>query len=138
MSIQDTANEVDNFYNMFDSVWFWVALIELLIILVLLLIIRIKIRSKRRIAYDDLDKRKLKKKLSNSSVDMNNLMRSINESKELYKQLSRLCHPDRFVNTDKDEIANIIFQEISKNKRNFDKLNELKQKAINELGIKTE
>lgn len=66
---------------------------------------------------------------------MENLMDSINGARTLYKELSRKCHPDRFVNTPKEKIAQEIFQEITKNQRNFEKLKLLKEKAINSLNI---
>lgn len=44
-----------------------------------------------------------------------------------------MCHPDKFVNTSKEKIAEEIFQEISKNKRNYEELVMLKDSAINEL-----
>ena len=66
---------------------------------------------------------------------MVNLMNSINGSKDLYKQLSRICHPNRYINSDKRQVTEEIFQEISKNKRDYKKLSELKQRAITELNI---
>jgi hypothetical protein len=68
-------------------------------------------------------------------INMDNIIRSINDSKKLYKDLSKRCHPDRYVNTDLYNVAEEIFQEISRNKRNYEKLKELQQKAINELSI---
>ncbi|MCH3884774.1 hypothetical protein [Tenacibaculum aquimarinum] len=67
---------------------------------------------------------------------MDALMNNINSSKLLYKELSRVCHPDRFVNSDKQKIAEEIFKNISKNKRKFKELEILKERAINELKIK--
>ena len=66
---------------------------------------------------------------------MNNLMDSIHNSRNLYKELSKKCHPDRFINDPKQKIAEEIFQEISENERNFEKLSLLKLRAINELNI---
>ena len=66
---------------------------------------------------------------------MNNLMDSIHNSRNLYKELSKKCHPDRFINDPKQKIAEEIFQEISENERNFEKLSLLKQRAINELNL---
>lgn len=114
------------------SIWFWVAILELLIILLLILKLRKKNNS---LEFGDISRDKMRK-AKNSNVDMTNLMDSINGSKDLYKKLSRTCHPDRFVNSDKEQIAEEIFQEVSKNRRDFKKLSELKQKAIIELNIK--
>lgn len=127
--LKETLNNSDSIFN---SIWFWISIIELIIIIYLL----IKISKKKdNLAFSDISKEKLKE-AQKTNVDMENLMNSINGSKELYKELSRLCHPDKFVNTDKQLIADKIFQEISKNKRNYNKLIELKQTAINDLNIK--
>lgn len=84
--------------------------------------------------FSELDKGTTEK-AKNTSIDMNNLMDSINNSNSLYKELSRKYHPDRFVNTPKQELAEKIFQEISRNKRNYEKLTLLKQQAESELDI---
>ena len=116
------------------SVWFWIALAELLIIIFLFLFLRLR-KKNNNLKFGDVTKDKMRD-AKKSDIDMNNLMNSINGSKELYKKLSRSCHPDRFINSDKQKIAEEIFQEISKNKRDFKILTELKEKAIIELNIK--
>lgn len=114
------------------SIWLWIAIAELFIIIFLIF----KLRKKNsNLVFGDLPKDKIRN-AKKSNIDMSNLMDSINGSKDLYKELSRSCHPDRFVNSEKQQIAEKIFQEISKNKRDFKKLSELKQKAISELNIK--
>jgi len=75
------------------------------------------------------------KKSKKTDIDMDNLMNSINGSRDLYKTLNKKCHPDRFVNSDKQELVVKIFQEISRNKRDFEKLNKLKLRAEKELNI---
>lgn len=114
------------------SISFWIALAELLIIIFLFF----KLRKKNsNLKFGDVTKDKMRN-AKKSDIDMNNLMNSINGSKELYKKLSRSCHPDRFINSDKQKKAEEIFQEISKNKRDYKILTELKEKAIVELNIK--
>lgn len=113
------------------QIWLWIALLEFIIIIVLLL----KLRNKKGdLTFGELPDNKIRE-IKKLDVDMKNLMNSINSSKKLYKELSRACHPDRFVNSEKQEIAEEIFQEISKNKRDYKKLIELKQRMINELKI---
>ena len=46
---------------------------------------------------------------------MNNLMDSIHNSRNLYKELSKKCHPDRFINDPKQKIAEEIFQDYINN-----------------------
>jgi hypothetical protein len=114
-----------------DSIFFWIAIIEFFLILFLIW----KLNGKKRPShFSDVPKDKLKK-AKKTEINMANLMDSINGSRELYVELSRVCHPDRFINTDKQEIASEIFKEISKNKRNYEKLLALKEKAITELNV---
>lgn len=69
-------------------------------------------------------------------IDFSNIVASAFHSDELYDEMKKKCHPDRFPNDKKkNEIANDIFQELSKNRNDYKKLNELKIRAINELGI---
>jgi len=113
------------------SIWLWVALIEFAFIMFLLF----KLKKKGNdLKFGDLSKDKMRN-AKKSDVDMDNLMNSINGSKDLYKKLSRTCHPDRFINSDKQKLAEEIFQDISKHKRDFKKLTELKERAIAELNI---
>ena len=114
------------------SIWFWIALTELLVIAFLIFRLR---KKNDNLKFGDVTKDK-RRKAKKSTVDMNNLMNSINSSKDLYKELSRSCHPDRFINSNKQQLAEEIFQEISKHKRDFNKLTELKEKATTELSIK--
>lgn len=113
------------------SLWIWIALIELGFIAFLLF----KLNKKEDdLKFGDLSKDKIRT-AKKSIVDMDNLMNSINGSKDLFKELSRTCHPDRFINTKKQKNAEDIFQEISKNKRDFKKLSALKERAKMELNI---
>jgi len=113
------------------SIWFWIALIEFVFIGFLLF----KLNKKdNKLDFDNITKDK-KRNAKNYEVDMDNLMNSINGSKDLYKELSRTCHPDRFINSDKQKIAEEIFQNVSKNKRDFKKLTQLKERARIELNI---
>jgi hypothetical protein len=103
--------------------------------LVIILYLIIKARQvKQDLKFSGISRDKLKT-MKRSNIDMNNLMHSINNSKELYKQLSKACHPDRFINTEFEQKANDIFQEISKNKRDFNALSKLKERAKKELNI---
>jgi len=114
-----------------SSIWIWLTIIEFLIILYL--IFRLK-RVNKNLAFKDVAKKDIKNS-QKMDIDMDNLMNSINSSRDLYKELSKKCHPDRFVNSDKQDLAEKIFQEISRNKRDFEKLNKLKLRAEKELNI---
>lgn len=131
--ITDTAKApvLNTSNSIFNSFWFWCSLIEFIIIL--FLFFRLK-KSKSNLTFSDLGKDTVKGAKS-SSIDMDNLMNSINSSGELYKELSRKCHPDKFINSPLQKLAEEIFQEISRNKRNFEKLTQLKERATKELNI---
>lgn len=73
------------------------------------------------------------RKAKSNDIDMANVMNSINGSRELYKELSRKYHPDRFLDPEKNKLASEIMKDITDNKRDFNKLQELKQRAENEL-----
>ena len=58
-------------------------------------------------------------------------------SQQLYDELKKKCHPDRFPNdNDKNSIAIKLFQEISENKNNSKRLSEIKEVAEKKLQIK--
>lgn len=115
----------------FNSIWFWTAIVELVLILILVY----KLKSKTNIPeLSDLDSKIIMDSKKNN-IDMDNLINSIHNSRGLYKELSKKCHPDRFINDPKQKNAEEIFQEITKNERNFEKLNSLKLRAENELNI---
>lgn len=115
----------------FNSIWFWITIVELVLILILVY----KIKSKKNIPeLSDLESKIIMNSKKNN-IDMDNLMNSIHNSRGLYKELSKKCHPDRFINDPKQKNAEEIFQEITKNERNFEKLNTLKLRAENELNI---
>lgn len=130
-SLEMITEKTANKDSVFSSIWFWTTAAEFLLIVFLL--IRLK-RSKSDLAFSALPKDKIKQ-AGTAEIDMDDLMNSINGSRELYKELSRVCHPDRFVDTDKQILAEEIFQEISTNKRNFKSLTALKERAKNELNI---
>ncbi len=76
------------------------------------------------------------KKNNNNKINMDDLQLNINNSKELYKKLVKLCHPDKFVDEIEKDIAENLTKEIVSNKRNFKKLEELKIMAIEKLHVK--
>lgn len=124
--------ETDFFQN---AIWFWIVVLETIILLFLFYrLYKVKKENKVTLDFSNLEKEKINT-AKKASVDMDNLMDSIYKSKNLYKLLSSKCHPDRFVNTDKIEIANSIFQEITKHKRDYNKLIILKKRAQKELNI---
>lgn len=130
-TIQIATESTSNYTDPTNAIWFWISLLELVIIFFITYKL---IKKKKNLDFSELDKDKIKN-VKKTSIDMDNLMDSINNSKALYKQLSRVCHPDRFIGTDKISIAEDIFQELSKNRRDYKKLLLVKERAIKELKI---
>ncbi len=111
--------------------WSLLAIIELVIILTLIYKNQ-KIKNKVNIKEEFGNI----KKGSSSDMDMDNLVKSMHGSRELYKKLSRKCHPDRFQDEMLKDKADKIFQDISRYKRNHAKLTQLQKQAEKELDIK--
>jgi len=118
-----TGNLLDN------PIWFWISILQFTIIIRLIIL-----RNKKTdlLTNDELNGLKESK---NNSIDMSGLMNNINYSRDLYKELSKKCHPDKFLDKEVKDQADLIFQEISKHKRNYKQLLILKQRAQNELNI---
>ncbi len=117
-----------NNQQFYYSIWFWVAFIELIIVFCLI---------NKTLKIRKINKSSIIKRGGNlSSSEMDNLIYSIHHSKSLYKELNRVCHPDRFINDEKLFIAESIFQEITENEKNYSNLLELKSRAEKELNIK--
>lgn len=114
-----------------DSIWFWISTIELLIIGFLLYKLLTKINKSK---LSDLEIQGIKNSKKNE-INMDDLMDNIHNSKTLYKELSRKCHPERFINDNRQEVAQEIFKEITKYEKNSEQLKRLKNRAITELNL---
>lgn len=117
------------YFTISSSIWFWVSIIEFVIILTLLII------SNRK-NFKNTKFKSEKDMILNEDVDFNNIINSSFNSKVLYDELIRKCHPDKFVdNAEKNKIAMSLSQEITKNKNDIKLLLELKDEAIKKLNI---
>lgn len=113
--------------SLFSNVWFWIAVVEFLVICVLLFYSRSKSRSK---------KSDYKMKAKSAEIDFSNVIESAFKAKPLYHDMIRKCHPDRFpMNPEKIQIATELSLEIGKNKNNLKRLLELKKEAEEKLDI---
>jgi alcohol dehydrogenase YqhD (iron-dependent ADH family) len=114
-----------------NNYWMWIAVAEFLVIGYL----TFKLVNKKKVKFEQAGGDILNE-AKNSNVDMDNLMNSINKSRQLYKQLSAKCHPDRFpADEEKRKMADELFQDITKNQRNYNKLLELQEEAKQKLNI---
>ena len=112
-----------------NMIFFWITISIFGLSLILFLIFKQKSKN-HSFSYDEISNIK---KYRNSNIEMDNLMENINESGNLYKELSRKYHPDRFVNSPNQYLAQEIFQEITKNKRDVQMLLTLKKRAMEQL-----
>ncbi|MBC8548979.1 MAG: molecular chaperone DnaJ [Candidatus Brocadiales bacterium] len=116
--------------------WMWLAIIEAAIVFSLIFILLYK--SKRRTWSTDLGSlaSSTKEDAKHTEIDMDNIIHSIARSRELYKELRKICHPDRFQNYPEKTISESIFKEVTRNKRNYKELLVLKERIKEELDIK--
>jgi len=118
--------------SLVSAFWKYAAISELLIIS-FFVILYFKTREKKLTSIEAQLKNS-----KNNKVNMDDLMLSINNSRNLYKLLSKNCHPDRFINSTSHSEVELLFQKITENKRNFQELVKLKEIAINQFNIKIE
>jgi preprotein translocase subunit SecG len=111
------------------NIWMWIAIIEFVIIVLYLIL------SKYKKTPEQLAKKRLKEESKNDNIDFTNIINSSFNAKSLYDELKVKCHPDRFTDDEKNRIANSLFQEISKNKTNYEKMIKLKEEAKQKLNI---
>lgn len=122
--VSQTAESNNNSSNL----WMWVAIGEFAIIIGLVIASRIKRKPNA--------KQKFKEESIAQEVDFNNIINSSFHSNELYDILKVKCHPDRFpTDPNLNEIAEKLFQEITKSKTNVKRLEELKIEAQQKLNI---
>lgn len=128
MVVEQTIKENNIEHNESINWWFWIAIVQFIIIVVL----AIKLSFKRKQSL----KKRLKKESLGNSIDFDNIINSSFNSNEIYNELKVKCHPDRYsVDTEKHKIANELFQKISENKNNAKNLTKLREEAILKLNI---
>ena len=126
-TLQGVAGAVTTGNFQESDVWFYIAMVEFVIIFFLLLF------AFRR-GTTRVEKQKLRESIK-SDVDFQNIISSFHAT-EIYNELKVKCHPDRFIgDVEKNATANRIFQEVTKNKMNYKRLQELKKEAEESLGI---
>ena len=123
----DSLSTVSSSNLIVHGFWFWIAMVELLIIASTIIYIR---KAKKGYATNDMKK----KVMAEGTIDFNNTMMSAFHAKELYDELKVKYHPDRFPDNDeKNKLATALFQQIVQNKNNYRRLLEIKQIAQEKL-----
>ena len=111
------------------NIWLIVAIVEFAVIVYLLL---------TKLNISNSKKAQIKNEvMQEGSIDFSNVLNNAFNSKEIYDDLKKKCHPDRFVDdAEREAIANELFQRITQNQHNIDKLRKLREEAVQKLGIK--
>lgn len=111
------------------NIWLIVAIVEFAVIVYLLL---------TRLNISNSKKAQIKNEvMQEGSIDFSNVLNNAFNSKEIYDDLKKKCHPDRFVDdAEREAIANELFQRITQNQHNIDNLRKLREEAVQKLGIK--
>ena len=85
--------------------------------------------------FGNSEKEKIREEILGEQIDFGNLVSSSLLAKGLYDELKKVCHPDRFHNERDINKATELFQQITQNKGDFNKLLSLKERVYNELPI---
>ena len=78
---------------------------------------------------------KLRDKILNEEIDFGNVVSSSLLAKNLYDELKKICHPDKFPNEQDINKANELFQLVTQNKGDYNKLLSIKERIYRELPI---
>ena len=107
--------------------WMLIAAVEFLLIIALLFFRKEKNSDREKI---------YKEEALRGIVDFKNIVDSSFNAAKLYGEMIRKCHPDRFIGDErKVEVANRLSAEISDNKNNIKRLEELRIEAREKLEI---
>lgn len=81
------------------------------------------------------ERNKMREQILVEEIDFGNVVSSSLLAKGLYDELKKVCHPDRFLNEQDIIKANEIFQLVTQNKGDYNKLLSLKERIYSELPI---
>lgn len=85
--------------------------------------------------FGNSEKDKIREEILGEQIDFGNIVSSSLLAKGLYDELKKVCHPDRFHNERDINKATELFQLITQNKGDFNKLQSLRDQIYNELPI---
>lgn len=128
-TIQQLTDQMQQTSSMGINIWLIVAIVEFAVIVYLLL---------TKLNISNSKKAQIKNEvMQEGSIDFRNVLNNAFNSKEIYDDLKKKCHPDRFVDdAEREAIANELFQRITQNQHNIDNLRKLREEAVRKLGIK--
>ena len=128
-TIQQLTGQMQQTSSTGINIWLIVAIVEFAVIVYLLL---------TKLNISNSKKAQIKNEvMQEGSIDFRNVFNNAFNSKEIYDDLKKKCHPDRFVDdAEREAIANDLFQRITQNQHNIDNLRKLREEAVQKLGIK--
>lgn len=115
------------FQNTLYSIWFWLSFIEAFIIIKLLFFNKGKTNNIFTQIINTTPKA--------DEESMKNMVNSIFLAKQLYAKLKIKYHPDKFFNEEQKEVANEIFQNLTRNKNNYSALKDIENEAKSKLDV---
>ena len=128
-TIQQLTGQMQQTSSTGINIWLIVTIVEFAVIVYLLL---------TKLNISNSKKAQIKNEvMQEGSIDFRNVLNNAFNSKEIYDDLKKKCHPDRFVDdAEREAIANELFQRITQNQHNIDNLRKLREEAVQKLGIK--
>jgi hypothetical protein len=121
---------IETISNLKINLWFFVSFIETVIILYLLKKLKQKRRKTENLAINKQED------IIIPGSNLGDLFKSIGKSEALYNKLKKKIHEDRFPNDlEKKRIAGDLAMELNQFKNDYQKLEEIQQKAIEKLGL---
>ena len=128
-TIQQLTGQMQQTSSTGINIWLIVTIVEFAVIVYLLL---------TKLNISNSKKAQIKNEvMQEGSIDFSNVLNNAFNSKEIYDDLKKKCHPDRFVDdAEREAIANELFQRITQNQHNIDNLRKLREEAVQKLGIK--
>lgn len=121
---------IESISNLKINLWFFVSFIETVIILYLHIKLKQKHRQPENFAINK------EEDIVIPESNLGDLFKSIGKSEALYNKLKKKIHEDRFPNDiEKRRVAGELAMELNQYKNDFRKLEEIQQKAIDQLGI---
>ena len=128
-TIQQLTGQMQQTSSTGINIWLIVTIVEFAVIVYLLL---------TKLNISNSKKAQIKNEvMQEGSIDFSNVLNNAFNSKEIYDDLKKKCHPDRFVDdAEREVIANELFQRITQNQHNIDNWRKLREEAVQKLGIK--
>ena len=88
-----------------------------------------------RVLFESSETERIRDEILSEKIDFSNVVSSSLLAKSLYDELKKICHPDKFLNEQDINKANELFQLVTQNKGDYNKLLSIKEQIYRELPI---